>query len=330
VAYSHDGKLVTCGRDGLVSTWTADGSKLKSCEGSGEPVLRCAFNQDGAEIVAADFSGRVTVWETKSGRRLGQLDANPRPLPERIDDARKRVEALQASEGKPAPALASAETELTRLTNGLAAAQADAERAKADFAAKAQVVAKLKELAAGPAASADIAEQLTGARAVREKARMVNSNALAAVQTRLQESSDARDRLARLRDSHDPHLELARAQAELQRLTRAGQVGELQRARAATAARQRELESLQAGARAKAAQAARLKQQLSVAEGAKEKSRLKALLKTAQDESSAAESAVQQAARELAAEEVRLEQAKAQHERLNADAALAPGPSSKR
>jgi WD40 repeat protein len=80
VAYSHDGRFVTAGRDGQVVTWTTDGNKAKTCDFSGEPVLRCAFTHDDARVVAADFQGRATLWDAKTGKRLSDLDVQPPPL----------------------------------------------------------------------------------------------------------------------------------------------------------------------------------------------------------------------------------------------------------
>src|SRR4030095_2622553 len=44
VAYSHEGKAVTCGRDGVVTTWSADGSELQSGDFFREDALRSAFS----------------------------------------------------------------------------------------------------------------------------------------------------------------------------------------------------------------------------------------------------------------------------------------------
>ena len=190
--------------------------------------MRCAFTHDDARVVAADFQGRATLWDAKTGKRLSDLDVNPRRLSERIAEAHAALRELQqrSTNSSPPPALAALEEELKKLNTRTEAAQKEADQAKADFTAKAQVVARLKETAAGANPPADTAAQLATAREVREKARQVNTTAIASLETVTRKLNSAKEKLERLRaNAPDLKVEMARAESELQRLTRAQQLG---------------------------------------------------------------------------------------------------------
>jgi WD40 repeat protein len=221
VAYSREGKLVSCGRDGSVATWNAEGVKQKSFEFSGEMALRCVWSEDNSRVIASDFAGNVGVWDAKSGKRIGALDSNPRPLAERITGAQARIAELRARGDEPSPALTAAEHALAKLESELASARRQADKVQADFTAGAQEVVRLKDLAAKPNPPADIEAQLASARALREKARAARTDATNVVETLSQSFSASKAKLDELKKTHDPADELPKAEAELQKLKRA-------------------------------------------------------------------------------------------------------------
>ena len=221
VAYSRDGKLLSCGRDGAVNTWNAEGAKQKSFEFSGEMALRCAWTDNDSRVVASDFAGNVTLWDAKSAKRLGQFDANPRPLNERIATLQARIAELKARGDKPSSKVAEAESAVAKMEAEEASAKARAEAAQADFNAKAQEVVRLKDLAAKPNPPADIEAKLAAARAVREKSRAERTEATNAVATLSQQLSTSKAMLEELRKTHNPEAERAEAEAEFQKLKRA-------------------------------------------------------------------------------------------------------------
>ena len=230
VAYSRDGRFVTCGRDGNVVTWDSNGNKLKTMATGGEIALRCAWSHDEERVFGSDFNGKVQAWEVKSAKPLGQLDANPLPLGERLAHAQKLVEELVARSNQPPAEITAATNLVGELTVKVSDAAKAAEKAGADFKAKAKVVAKLKETTAQANPPADINDQLTKARAVRESARAVNTSATAALEGANQELAKAKARLAELKKT-DTTDELAAARLKLERLKTARWESAVYRAR---------------------------------------------------------------------------------------------------
>jgi WD40 repeat protein len=84
VSYAHDGSLVTSGRDNAVSLWDGTGRKLRDLEKCCDLPLRAVFGSDNARVFASDFDGQVAVWIAKSGKKVGNLDANPLPQTQKL------------------------------------------------------------------------------------------------------------------------------------------------------------------------------------------------------------------------------------------------------
>jgi hypothetical protein len=218
VIYGRDGRLLSCGRDGAVTAWNAEGNKTKAYEFSGAMALRCAWSDDQARVIASDFDGRVTVWNAKDGKRLGELGANPLPLADRIAAARKRLSDLDSGTDTTSAALLAAEAELKKSEAELDASKKAAETAQLDFTAKAQDVVRLKALAAGAQPPADIEAQLTGARAARETSRTANTRATNELTEVTRRLALVQEKMKLAKDSFDPEAARAAAKAELERL----------------------------------------------------------------------------------------------------------------
>jgi len=77
VNYSHEGKLITCGRDNAITLWDSNGSKTRALKDPPELPLRAIFSHDSERIFVTDFSGRTCAWNSKDGKRCGELDSNP-------------------------------------------------------------------------------------------------------------------------------------------------------------------------------------------------------------------------------------------------------------
>ena len=76
--FGPQGELATCGRDGLVKLWSAEGNEVKTFSiaddtpGDAKPPAgvallptRVALSADGAVVLAGDTSGRLHGWPTK-------------------------------------------------------------------------------------------------------------------------------------------------------------------------------------------------------------------------------------------------------------------------
>lgn len=80
-AFTHDGRLITGGRDKTVKMWDISGKNLKTFPAFPELILRVAATHDDKRIVAADLSGEVRLIDIESGNTVASLPANP-PAPE--------------------------------------------------------------------------------------------------------------------------------------------------------------------------------------------------------------------------------------------------------
>jgi hypothetical protein len=313
VAYSHEGKAVTCGRDGVVTTWSADGSKLKSCDFFGETALRCAFSHDGARLIATDFAGHVAVWNAANGKRLGELDANPPLLPDQLAAAQRRVEELAARGEKPATAQPEA-TAATKARDELEKARAALTNAQDDFAAKAREVVRLKSLATTANPPADIDGRLAAARAAREAARAATNTATVQLEAKTREAASLRDSPSSA--PPDPAVELAAARATLARLVRAQAQSALFRARETVAAKRRELEGLRSALAAKEEELKKLNSDIAASKDSATKNRLRTELKSASAALKETEAAMKKCAVDLAAEQSRAEKTAVEFERM--------------
>jgi mono/diheme cytochrome c family protein len=74
LAFAHDGRIASAGRDKKVAVWDANGKKLKELSGFSEPALQVAFSHDGQRIIAGDWSGSVRIWNLEDGKEVAQLE----------------------------------------------------------------------------------------------------------------------------------------------------------------------------------------------------------------------------------------------------------------
>jgi hypothetical protein len=105
--YDPKGKIVTGGRDKTAKYWDGDGKALKSLTGFTDIVMESRLSHDGSRIIAGDWSGEVTVWQTSDGKKLGSLGANPPKISSRLDQAKiekeNRLKTLGSTQAKHVP-----------------------------------------------------------------------------------------------------------------------------------------------------------------------------------------------------------------------------------
>ncbi len=103
--FTHDGRIVSSGRDNKVQIWDTTGKNVLTLPFAGDLPNRVAFSDDGGKVIASDWNGRVFVWDANSAKALGELDANPPPLAERVQQISGRIAALQTVATKATAAL---------------------------------------------------------------------------------------------------------------------------------------------------------------------------------------------------------------------------------
>jgi hypothetical protein len=265
INYTHDGRLVTCGRDNQVIAWSADGAKLKSFEFTNELPVRATFSHDGERVIATDWSGRLTVWDAKSGHRIGDVAANPPTIAEQLALGQRRISELQNGNSKRAgpvvadSALAGAEKELAKASNAVTRARGLADKKTAeDSELKAQLIKnRTPELATKRATS----------RAAREEARVALTNALKVLQVKTSELAKLKGKDADTKPI-DPVEEIARLKSRLARLKAAEVFASVYHSKESIAAKKREAEKLLAsGSKSEKAGAEKLAKEI----GAQEK-----------------------------------------------------------
>jgi WD40 repeat protein len=124
VTFTHDGRMVSCGRDGQVKLWGPDGAALKTFEKFNDIALRAVFDHDGQRVIAGDFTGAIRVWGVADGKRIGDLTANPLPLAQQLAGFDQKLKDLQAGADKAAAELKAAQAAHDQATQQRVAATA--------------------------------------------------------------------------------------------------------------------------------------------------------------------------------------------------------------
>ncbi|HEV2292362.1 MAG TPA: c-type cytochrome domain-containing protein [Tepidisphaeraceae bacterium] len=183
--FTHDGRLVSSGRDRRVRVWKPDGSPASESEPFKDIVLRAAFNEDGTLAIGGDWNGEIRVISAADAKPLGVLDINPPKLATRIALAEKRLAELRPAHEKLAAELTAAReaetkanAELQQATQAAAAGQKAVADATAALAAAngtqqsiaAQVQASQDALAAAKAEAERLAQARVQAIATRDGA----------------------------------------------------------------------------------------------------------------------------------------------------------------
>jgi WD40 repeat protein len=183
VDYSHDGKLVTSGRDRHIKTWKGDGTLIKDIAETPDLPTKVAFLHDNTRVAAGLWTGDVPVWMHDTAQALGRALQNPPALDTRIA-ARNHKFAELTSQAKAAEQ-ASAATEKT-----VAATEktlADSQQRGADLKTRVAQLRKdlagaEKQLAEAEGQAANLAQQLAAQRKDLETKRAAGQKLAAEVQ----------------------------------------------------------------------------------------------------------------------------------------------------
>ena len=243
VSQAHDGRVVTCGRDRQMTVWSADGTKQKTVEFTNEMPVRAVFSHDGARLIATDWLGKVTVWNTGDGRFVGDLAANPPTITEQIVTAQQRLAELQNGATKPAslppveqPGADAAVKEWRQASNAV-------EKARADLAPKEAEDARLKAEVLKNRTPALEAKR-AASKAVREQARAALTNALTAFEAKAAQLAKGKNVAPVDMKRVDPAQEIAALQIRIAKLKTAQVHSTIHAAKESIAAKKREHEKL--------------------------------------------------------------------------------------
>jgi len=91
VRFTHDGRLVSAGRDRLVKVWDDNGRMIKQSQGFNDLALSATFTHDGKHVVGGSFDGEVRLVNVDDGKTVTNYAANPPDLDTRIAEIDRAI-----------------------------------------------------------------------------------------------------------------------------------------------------------------------------------------------------------------------------------------------
>lgn len=79
VVFAADGRLATAGADQRLRVWKQDGSRVMNVEKLSDWGYRAAFSGDAARVLVGTWDGVVGIYDTATGKPVGQLTTRPIP-----------------------------------------------------------------------------------------------------------------------------------------------------------------------------------------------------------------------------------------------------------
>ncbi len=193
VRFTHDGKLASTGRDKVTKLWDQNGAVQKSFEAFPDLGLRVAITHENAKVIAGDWSGVVKTWAVADAKLVATLDANPKPVAERLKDAEVFFASATAAVPAAQVALTAAEAKAKQTADAHNAAVANMNKVNADLAAATKAVTDFT-------AAANAAKpQLDAAKAELDKATTAATtaaNKFAAMEVVIAAESEAAKKIA--------------------------------------------------------------------------------------------------------------------------------------
>jgi len=77
LAVAPDGKVISCGADGRVRLWQADGRHIRDLGPTGDDVYTASFMRGGAAVAVGRYDGNVHVYNVEDGKQVGSLRTTP-------------------------------------------------------------------------------------------------------------------------------------------------------------------------------------------------------------------------------------------------------------
>ncbi len=82
--WAKSGEIITTGRDNKIKLWKPDYNLLKEITYPGDLANKACWSHDAKRFISSDYRGIITIWDSKSHRKIGSLPSNPANLTERI------------------------------------------------------------------------------------------------------------------------------------------------------------------------------------------------------------------------------------------------------
>lgn len=214
--FSHDGRVVSTGRDRITKLWDTSGNQQRAFEAFSDLPLAVAISHDMTKVIGGDYTGEVRIWNAADGKLLGKLDANPPTLAQRIEGDEKRLTEAKANHEKLAAAhvgageaqkkaAAAVETSRKRISETTAATKA---------AEGAVGAAKKAFVAAEAAHKAATEAQAAFTQATSQKALDDAQAALSSAEANLKAATDAHQKAVAAADAATKALPAAEAEAK--------------------------------------------------------------------------------------------------------------------
>jgi WD40 repeat protein/mono/diheme cytochrome c family protein len=160
--FALDGRIASCGRDNIAKIWDQNGQQLVAFPPFTDISVRVSLCDETNRVIAADWTGKVQIFNAADGQPVSEIDANPPRLSERLAASQQTLQQVAAQNEAQTKAATDALTAAQTAKNNLAAA----EKTFTENQAK-----QTEMLALQTALNAEVpklAEQMTGMNARKE------------------------------------------------------------------------------------------------------------------------------------------------------------------
>ena len=168
VAFTPDGKVLTCGADGNTALWDINGSRIQQAQSihQDDIVSKVVALYDSKVFVTGNWLGEVRMFDVATGRDLTRVSSNPPKIADRLMETEKRLAELE-------PTLAPAEVAVKAAEARIPAAEAALAKVKGDEPSS-------KKLAEHEAKNAEVVKGLAYWQGMVAKAKTAAEKATAA------------------------------------------------------------------------------------------------------------------------------------------------------
>ncbi|MEZ6099652.1 MAG: c-type cytochrome domain-containing protein [Pirellulaceae bacterium] len=113
--FTRDGLLVSCGRERRAKVWDQNGTQKAATESLDDIALQVTCCDETQRLFVADWTGAIRACQMADGSFLGELDATPPTLENRLAAAREDRDRCQAAHSTASKAAADDQAKLTAL-----------------------------------------------------------------------------------------------------------------------------------------------------------------------------------------------------------------------